>query len=193
MNQSNAARPRPKSSYGNTTADGAARSIRNMRIEQVLLGLLQISIRRPRHLCFRYRFHQQRKCFVETCGAGSFTSIVPEAHHDEIMRRNYQSGLPAGARHVIRVSRDRISPVAVEPEEGSIDRTLVGVPGGRDRADELGISFRKNALAVPDAVLKIEIAKPRPIAPGGDLIALSEKISERIGFDHHGADAELVE
>ena len=64
---------------------------------QALLGLLQISIRRPRHLCFRYRFHQQRKCFVETCGAGSFTSIVPEAHHDEIMRRNYQSGLPAGA------------------------------------------------------------------------------------------------
>ena len=80
-----------------STADGAVRSIRNMRIEQVLLGLLQISIRRPRHLCFRYRFHQQRKCLVETCGAGSFTSIVPEAHHDKIMRRNYQSGLPAGA------------------------------------------------------------------------------------------------
>src|SRR5258706_16251553 len=109
------------------------------------------------------------------------------------MRRNNQRGLPAGARHVIGISRDRISPVSVEPEESSIDRTIVGSPGGRRCAGELGVAFRENALAVPDPVLKIEIAKPRPVPPGAGLITLPQKISGWIGFDHHCADAELVE
>ena len=130
---------------------------------------------------------------MESQGASGLASIMPEAHYDEIVRRNHQGGLPAGARHIISVPRNRISTVAIEPEEGSIDRALVGSPGRRERADELDLTFWENALAVPDAVLKIKVAKPRPIAPGADLITLAEKISERIGFDHHRADAELVE
>src|SRR5208282_3395621 len=109
------------------------------------------------------------------------------------MRRNDQRGLPSGAGHVIGISRNWILPVAVEPEKSSIDRPLVGDPGGRRRADEVSVALRENTLTVPDAALKIEIAQPRPVAPGADLITLPEKISERISFDHHGADAELVE
>jgi hypothetical protein len=44
--------------------------------------------------------------------------------------------------------------------------------GGRKRADECGVTFRENTLTVPNAPLKKEIAKPRPIAPGAHLIAL---------------------
>jgi hypothetical protein len=49
----------------------------------------------------------------------------------------------------------------VDPEEGAIERTFVGRPGGRQRADEFRVTFRENALAVPNAVLKIEIAESR--------------------------------
>jgi hypothetical protein len=97
---------------------------------------------------------------------------VPETHDDEIVRRNYQRGLPASARHVIGIARDWILPVAVEPEESSIDRPIVRGPGGRKRADECGVALWENALTVPNAALKKEIAKPRPIAPGADLITL---------------------
>jgi hypothetical protein len=47
---------------------------------------------------------------------------------------------------------------AIDPEEGAVDWALIGFPGRRDRAYELGISFGENALAVPDAVLQVEIA-----------------------------------
>jgi hypothetical protein len=89
---------------------------------------------------------------------------VSEAHHDEIVRRNYHGSLPAGTQHVIGIQRNRKSAVAIEPEEGTIDPALVGRPRGRERADELGVAFREKALAVPDAVLKIETAEPRPVA-----------------------------
>src|SRR2546423_5405131 len=119
--------------------------------------------------------------------------MVPGPIDNEIMRGNDQRGLPASARHVVGIARDRILPIAVEPEKSSIDRPIVRGPGGRKRADECGVAFRENALTVPNASLKKEIAKPRPIASGSHFITLPEKISERISFDHHRTDAELVE
>src|SRR5260221_83015 len=123
-------------------------------------------------LCFWHRLDQQRDRLAEACGAGRFASIVPETHHDEIVRGNHQRRLPAGARHVIGIARDWISPVAVEPKESSIDRPIVRGPGGRKRADEFGIALWENALTVPDATLKKEVAEPRPVAPGANLITL---------------------
>src|SRR5260221_6107625 len=123
-------------------------------------------------LCFGHRLDQQRERLAEACGAGRFASIVPETHHDEIVRGNHQRRLPAGARHVIGIARDWISPVAVEPKESSIDRPIVRGPGGRKRADEFGIALWENALTVPDATLKKEVAEPRPVAPGANLITL---------------------
>src|ERR1700722_2131270 len=123
-------------------------------------------------LCFWHRLNQQRERLAEACGAGVFASIVPETHHDEIVRRNYQRRLPSSARHVIGIARDWISPVGVEPKESSIDRAIIRGPGGRKRADEFGIALWENALTVPDATLKKEVAKPRPVAPGATLITL---------------------
>ena len=37
-------------------------------------------------LCFWHRLDQQRERLAEACGAGRFASIVPETHHDEIVR-----------------------------------------------------------------------------------------------------------
>src|ERR1700752_1503638 len=110
-----------------------------------------------------------------------------------MVRWNDQRGLPASTRHVVGIARDWILPVAVEPEKGSVDRSIVRGPGGRWCADVCGVALWENALTVPNAPLKKEIAKPRPIAPGAHLITLPQKISERISFDHHGTDAELVE
>src|SRR6202049_1367035 len=142
-------------------------------------------------LCFWHRLDQQREGLAEACGAGRFASIVPETHHDEIVRGNHQRRLPAGARHVIGIARDWVSPVAVEPKESSIDRPIVRGPGGRKRSDEFRIALWENALTVPDATLKKQVAKTSPVAPGANLITLPYEICERISFDHHGTDAEL--
>src|SRR5260370_40981265 len=123
-------------------------------------------------LCFWHRLDQQRDLLAEACGAGRFASIVPETHHDEIVRGNHQRRLPAGARHVIGIARDWISPVAVEPKESSIDRPIFRGPGGRKRPDEFVIALWENALTVPHATLKKEVPKPRPVAPGANLITL---------------------
>src|SRR5215475_10829505 len=111
---------------------------------------------------------------------GSARAAPPRDRRGDDQRR-----LPARSCHVIRIPRDRKASVTIEPEESAVDRTPVRGPGGRERADELGIALRENALAVPHAVLEIEIAKPGPVAPRAELVALPEKISERVGFDHH--------
>src|ERR1700682_5950442 len=123
-------------------------------------------------VCFWHRLDQQRERLAEACSAGRFASIEPVTHHDEMVRGNHQRRLPPGARHVIGIARDWISPVAVEPKESSIDRPIVRGPGWRKRADEFGVAHSENALSVPDATLKKEIAKPRPVAPGANLITL---------------------
>src|ERR1700693_1768029 len=123
-------------------------------------------------LRFWDRLDHQRERLAEACGAGSFASIVPETHHDEIVRGNHQRRLPASARHHTGTARDGIQPLGVEPKESSIDRPIVRGPGGRKRADEFGVALWENALTVPDATLKKEAAKPRPVAPGANLITL---------------------
>ena len=44
-----------------------------------------------------HRLHQQRERLFKSLGTGGFASEVPETHHDEIVRRNYQGGLAPGA------------------------------------------------------------------------------------------------
>src|SRR5262249_1916301 len=110
-----------------------------------------------------------------------------------VWRWNDQGHRPAGSRHVVRLFGHREAAVAINPEEGAVDRTLVGFPCGSKRTHELGVAFGKNPLAVPDAVLEIKIAEARPIATAGELIALGEKIPIRVGLHHHRADADLLE
>src|SRR4029077_15227198 len=109
------------------------------------------------------------------------------------MRRHNHRCLTAGARHVVGIFRNGILTKAIDPKEAAIDRTLVRYPGRCRRADELGVVFGQYAFAVPDAVLKIKIPEPRPIAAGTDFVALSQKIAKRIRFDPHSADADFVE
>jgi hypothetical protein len=47
--------------------------------------------------------------------------------------------------------------VTIDPEEASVNRTLVGFPSGRYRTDELYESLGQDSLSVPEAILKIEI------------------------------------
>src|SRR5437870_5061705 len=100
---------------------------------------------------------------------------MTEPHDNQIVRRDDHRPLPARARHVISFFGHRIPAVAVDPKEGAINRALVGFPGRRKRAHELRESFGQYALAVPYAVLKIQIAEARPIAPRRELISLREE------------------
>src|SRR5271154_4826350 len=109
------------------------------------------------------------------------------------MRRHNHRCLAAGARHVVRISRNGILTKTIDPKEPTIDRTLVRYPRRCRRIDELSVAFGQNAFAVPDTVLKIKIAEPRPAAAGTDFVALPQKIAERIRFDPHGADAAFIE
>ena len=101
--------------------------------------------------------------------------------------------LPADARHVERVLRRRECAVAVDPEEAAVDRPLVRRPRRRERADELHVALRQDALAVPHAVLQIEVREARPVAARAELVAVREEVPVRIGVQHHRADADLVE
>src|SRR5262245_43819867 len=121
-----------------------------------------------------HRLHQQRERCAEAPFAGRGAPIVAEAQHDEIVRWDDQGPLPARSRHVIRLLGQREAAVAINPEEGAVDRTLVGFPCGSRRAHELGVAFGKNPLAVPHAVLQVKIAEARPIAPASELVALGE-------------------
>src|SRR5206468_12406523 len=75
-----------------------------------------------------HRLHPQRERCAEAAFAARGAPIVAEAHHDEIVRWNDQGPLPARSRHVVRLLGHREAAVAVDPEEGAIDWTLVGFP-----------------------------------------------------------------
>src|SRR5438128_8863014 len=105
------------------------------------------------------------------------------------MRWDDQRPLPPGTRHVVRLPGSRESAVAVDPEERSVDRTLVGFPGRGERAHEFDETLGKDSLAVPDPVVKIKIAEPSPIASASELVALSEEVAVRIGVHDHCANA----
>src|SRR5205814_141722 len=54
-------------------------------------------------------------------------------------------------------------------------------------------TLRQDPLAVPDAVLQIQVAEPRPVAPGSELVPLREEIPVRVRLHHERARADLVE
>jgi len=101
-------------------------------------------------------------------GLTSTPVSVPLYHADA---RAYD-GKAAGGRHVIRVSWDRILTDTVDPKEGTVNRALIGHPSRRRCADEFRVTRWQNAFAVPDTILEIKVAEPRPVAPGANLITL---------------------
>src|SRR6266850_5044295 len=107
--------------------------------------------------------HQERECLLESGGPHRAALEVSEAHNHELVRRNDQRGLAARTGHVIRLFRDRERTVPVDPKEAAVDGTLVGFPRWRQCAHKLRVPFGQNPLAVPDTILKIEVAKTRPI------------------------------
>src|SRR5215470_5410143 len=86
-------------------------------------------------IALRHRLHEQHQRLAETQCASGIAAIVTEPHYDQVVRGNDQCCLPAGPRHVIRIPRDRIAPVAIQPEESPINRALIRGPGGCERAD----------------------------------------------------------
>src|SRR4029077_13744653 len=98
----------------------------------------------------------------------------------------------AGARHVIRVSWNGILAKPIDPKKAAIDREFVGHPSWRWCADEFHITFGQKAFSVPDTILEIKIAEPRPIAAAPYLVTLPQKIAEWISFNPHRADTKFV-
>src|SRR5499427_2021382 len=101
--------------------------------------------------------------------------------------------LASGTRHEIGAPRDWVRAIAVNPEKATINRAMVGRPRRRDCADEFHEALGQDPLAVPEAILKVEIAKPRPVARGGEFVSLHKEVAERVGLHNHGAHAKLVE
>src|ERR1700674_538071 len=97
---------------------------------------------------------------------------MPKPDDHQIMRRDDDGVLAAGARHMVTVLGHGKSTVAIDPKKAAIDRSAVGDPGGRQGADELDETLRQDPLPVPYAVLKIQIAQTRPIARAGKIVAL---------------------
>src|SRR5215469_15371527 len=129
---------------------------------------------------------------VETLGTYFTPLEMSLAHHDQLMRWDYESGLATCPRHVKGLFWYRIRAVAIDPEEAAINGTIVRFPSWRQRADKLDVPLWQNSLPVPHSVLKIQIAKPRPVSCGCQFVSLRQKISKGIGFQHHGSDADLV-
>ena len=118
---------------------------------------------------------------------------MAETRYHEIMGWHDHRYLPARTGHVIGVSWDGILAETINPKKGSIDWEFVGHPSWRWCTDEFDITLGQNAFSVPDTILEIKIAEPRPIAGAPYLVTLSQEIAERISFDPHRANAKLVE
>src|SRR5262245_22945570 len=141
------------------------------------------SFSRETSVDFWYRVDQERKSLLEPGGADRAALIVPKPHHHQLVRRNDERGLAACAAHVVRLRRRRKYPVPIDPKETTVDWTVVRFPGWCQRAHELRIALRQNPLAVPDAVLQIEITEASPVTRGQELVPLGEKVPEGIRFE----------
>src|SRR6266511_1788501 len=141
----------------------------------------------------RHGLHKERESFLEVLGPWSAAFVVPEAYDDEIVGRNDQRRLAAGTRHVVGVLWDREPAVPIDPEEAPVDGALIGFPCRRQSADELYIALGQNSVTIPHTILKIEVAESSPIAPRCKFVPLGEKVSKRVGFDHHRPNADPVE
>src|SRR5260370_42488385 len=90
---------------------------------------------------FRHRLHEERKGLPKALGPGRCPFVMTQTHHDQVMRWNNQRGLAARAVHVVCLSGHRKRAGAVDPEEGSVNRALVSLPGGGQRTYEPGVPF----------------------------------------------------
>src|SRR6266851_1403595 len=96
----------------------------------------------------RDRLHQDRQRLPERLRTRMVPLVVPDPHHDEGMCGDDQHRLATRPRHMKRVLRHGQRTVTVDPEEATVNRSLVGGPRGRDRADERHEPFRQDPLAV---------------------------------------------
>ena len=122
--------------------------------------------------------HQQLQRFVKSSCSSRFPFVVTKAHNNEIVGWHDHRYLPASARHVIGLSWDGVLAKPVDPKKSAVDWKFVGHPSWRWCADEFHITFGQKAFSVPDTILEIKIAEPRPIAAAPNFVALSQEISE---------------
>src|SRR2546422_68505 len=156
---------------------------------------IQVRHQNPRFasVLSRYRFHQKPECLLETGRARHTALEMSKAHDDQLVGRDDQRGLATGPSHVVRLLGNRERAVAVYPEEAAVNGTLVGFPGRRHLAHELDVPLGQYPLAVPHAVLQIEVAETRPVACRHEIVSLSQKVAERVRLNDHRPDANLVE
>src|SRR5262245_53192237 len=145
------------------------------RTRMIILRLDRSPLLPPGH-----GLHEEGERPCETLVARSVALEVTEPHHHEVVGRDDERRLAARAGHVIGLFRHGELPKAVDPEEAAVDGALVLLPGGRDGAHELRVALGQDALAVPDTVLQVQVAQPRPVAPRGELVALREEVPEGV-------------
>src|SRR5205823_6743800 len=144
-------------------------------------------------LARRYRRDEQRQRLLQTLRADGRATVVSLSHHYEIMGWNDQGELATRTGYEVGVPRNGPGAVPVDPEEPAVDWPTIGCPCRSHGADEPHEPLRQNALAVPDAVLEVEIPEPRPVARRGEVVSLREEVAVRVGLDHHRAHSQLVE
>src|SRR6266853_729676 len=126
--------------------------------------------------------HKKRESPLEALVSRFAALVVSQTYHNEVVRRDDQSGLAARTRHIERLLGHGILAVAIDPEEAAINRALVSFPGRRRRTDEFDEPLGQDLLPVPDSILKIEIAKAGPVPRRRELVPLRQEISKRVRF-----------
>src|SRR5437763_171628 len=140
-----------------------------------------------RALTRRHQLHEERGASPPGRLAGRFATVLADAHNHEVMRGHAPRALPGDTNHRVGVPRQRLAAVAVDPEEApAVHGTPVGHPGRGEGAHVAHIAARERALAVPDAVLHVEVPEPRPVAGGDRLGALGAAVAARAGVACRG-------
>ena len=106
-------------------------------------------------LAARDRFEKKGKGTFERSLSWGTALEVAETNNDEVVGGDDEGVLPACAGHEVGLFGEWELPVAVEPEEATIDGTAIGLPGGGQGAGKADEPLGKNPLAVPDAVLHL--------------------------------------
>src|SRR5947199_8288761 len=104
-----------------------------------------------------HRFHKECQGVLETFEAGDLTFVVSQTHYDQLVRRKNQRVLAPDTSHVVGAPGQGKQAVSIDPEEPAIDRTMIRGPSGSHRTDELHEPRWQDSLAVPHAVLQVEI------------------------------------
>src|SRR5207245_3242116 len=107
--------------------------------------------------------HKKRESLLEALVSGFAALVVSQTYHNEVVRRDDQSGLAARTRHIERLLGHGILAVAIDPEEAAINRALVSFPGRRQRTDTFDVRIRQNPIAAPNSMMKLEIPQLCPV------------------------------